>query len=161
MMKKMGYDLASGPDLNFGRGRRTLIWSFIPKEKAPDYYHRTRRGLSYVSTPILSASESEELLYHDHSSGTSSWESDVGVGDIFKDLSMNMVSTSHPEDEDEKMIQSDTDLWIKYLNTLWDIHFEQRESPTEDKVTQINLGDETNPKPIIINESLSPPGKKI
>ena len=63
--------------------------------------------------------------------------------------------------EDEKMIQSDTDPWIKYLNTLWDIRFEQRESPTEDKITQINLGDEANPKPIIINESLSPPGKKI
>jgi len=60
-----------------------------------------------------------------------------------------MVSTSHPEEEDEEMIQSDADPWIKHLNTLWDIHFEQRESPIEDKVTQINLGDEANPKPIL------------
>jgi len=52
------------------------------------------------------------------------------------------------------MIQSDTDLWIEHLNTLWDIHFEQREPPTEDKVTQINLGDEANPKHIFISESL-------
>ena len=68
----------------------------------------------------------------------------------------NIVSTSHPEDGDEEMIQSDTDPCIKHLNTLWDIHFEQREPPTEDKVTQINLGDEANPKPIFISESLSP-----
>jgi len=47
-----------------------------------------------------------------------------------------------------------------HLNTLWDIRFEQRESPTEYKVTQINLRDETNPKPIFICESLSPPKKE-
>ena len=29
-------------------------------------------------------------------------------------------------------------------------------TPTKDKVTQINLGDEANPKPIFISESLSP-----
>ena len=61
-----------------------------------------------MSTPIPSASESEGALYHYHSSGTSSWESDVSVGNIFKDLSVNMVSTSHPEDGDEEMIQLDT-----------------------------------------------------
>ena len=38
--------------------------------------------------------------------------------------------------------------------------FEQREPPTEDKVVQINLGDEANPKPIFISESLSPSEKK-
>jgi len=53
------------------------------------------------------------------------------------------------------MIQSDTDFWIKHLNTLWDTRFEQHEPPTEDKVAQINLGDEANPKPIFISESLS------
>jgi len=31
--------------------------------------------------------------------------------------------------------------------------FEQRELPTEDKVTQVNLGEETNPKPIFMSES--------
>ena len=59
MMKNMGYDLSSGPGLNFSKERRTLLRSFVPKGKAPDYYHRTRRGLGYVSTPIPSSSESE------------------------------------------------------------------------------------------------------
>jgi len=58
------------------------------------------------------------------------------------------------------MIQTDTDPWIKHLNTLWDIHFEQYEPPTEDKVTQVNLRDEANHKPIFISESLSPPEKE-
>jgi len=37
----------------------------------------------------------------------SSWESDIRVDAIFKNLSVNMVSTSHlkGEDEDEEMIQ--------------------------------------------------------
>jgi len=65
--------------------------------------------LGYVSTLILSASESEELLYHNYSSGTSSWESDISVGNIFEKLSVNMVSTSHLKDGDEEMVQSDTD----------------------------------------------------
>ena len=76
--------------------------------------------------------------------------SDVNVGNIFKELSVNMVSISHPKDEDEEMIQSDIDPWIKHLNILWDIRFEQREPPTEDKVTQINLEEEANPKPIFL-----------
>ena len=72
-----------------------------------------------------------------------------------------MISASHLEDRDEEMIQSDTDPWIKHLNTLWDTRFEQREPPTEDKVIQINYGDEANSKPIFISESLSPPWRKI
>ena len=71
-----------------------------------------------------------------------------------------MVSTSHLEDGDEEMIQSNTDPWIKHLNNLWDTRFEQREPPTEDKVVQINLGDEANPKPIFISEGLSPSEKR-
>ena len=64
-----------------------------------------------------------------------------------------MVSTSHFEEdgedtfESEELIQSDTDQWIKHLNTLWDTRFKQNEPPTKDKVTQVNLGDEANPKP--------------
>jgi len=66
-----------------------------------------------------------------------------------------MLSISHLENKNEEMIESDTDPWIKHLNTLWDIRFEQNEPPIEDKVTQVNLGDEANPKPIFISESLS------
>jgi len=100
MMENMGYDLTNGPGLNFGKGRKTLFRFFVPKGKAPDYYHWTRRGLGYVSTLILSAFEFEESLNHNHSSGTSSWESDFSVDNIFKDISVNMVSTSHPEEGD-------------------------------------------------------------
>jgi len=42
MMENMGYDLTNGPGLNFDKGRRTLLRSFVPKGKAPDYYHQTR-----------------------------------------------------------------------------------------------------------------------
>ena len=38
--------------------------------------------------------------HHDHSSGTSSWESDVSIRAICKSLSVNMISTIHLEDED-------------------------------------------------------------
>ena len=107
------------------------IASFIYIEgKDPDYYHKTRRGLSYVSISVSSDSESEEEVYHDSSSATSSWDSDVSIGDIFGSLSVNLVSTSHLEDDREdtfkyeELIQSDSDPWIKHLNTLWDIHFE-------------------------------------
>ena len=58
------------------------------------------------------------------------------------------------------MIQSDTDPLIEHLNSLWDIHFEQREPPIEHKITQINLGDETDPKPVFISESLLPSEKE-
>jgi len=73
-----------------------------------------------------------------------------------------MISASHlenedeDEDEDEEMIQSDTDPWIKFLNALWDIRFEHRDPPTEDKMIQVNLINEANPKLIFISKSLSP-----
>jgi len=58
------------------------------------------------------------------------------------------------------MIQSDIDPWIKHLNTLCDMRFEQLELPTEDKMVQINLRDEANPKPMFMSKSLSPSEKK-
>ena len=42
---KMGYDLCRGESLNFGKGRRISLQPFIPKEKPPNYYNQTRRGL--------------------------------------------------------------------------------------------------------------------
>jgi len=54
---------------------------------------------------------------------------------------VNMISASHLEDDEEdifnseELIQSDSDPWIKYLNTLWDVRFEQCEPIIEDKVT--------------------------
>ena len=165
-MKRMRYDFTKESGLNFGKEKWALLHSFVPKGKAPDYYHKTRRGLDYVSTPVSSDFESEEEVDNDCSSITSSCDWDVSVGVIFESLSVNMISTSHLEKneediiESEELIQSDFDPWIKHLNTLWDIRFEQRVPPNEDKVTQINLGDEANPKPIFISESLSPSEKE-
>ena len=91
--------------------------------------------------PVSSEFESEEEVYHVSSSTTSSWDSDVSSGDIFGSFSVNMVSTSHLEDDgentlkSEELIQSYSDPWIKHLKTLWDTHFEQREPRTKDKVT--------------------------
>jgi len=44
-----------------------------------------------MSTPIPSGPKSEESLYHDHSSGTSSWESGISVGAIFEEFLVNMI----------------------------------------------------------------------
>ena len=65
----------------------------------------------------------------------------MSVSAMSSKVSVNMVSISHLEDDGEdtfksgELVQSDSDPWIKHLNTLWDIRFEQRESPTEVKVT--------------------------
>jgi len=82
------------------------------------------------------------------------WDSDVKVDVIFESLSVNIISASHLEDdgediiEFEELIQLDSESWLN--NTLRTMR------PTEDKVIQINLGDEANSKPIFISESLSP-----
>jgi len=49
----------------------------------------------------LSDPKSEEEVYHDGSSATSSWDSNISIGDIFKNLLVNMVSISHLEDDGE------------------------------------------------------------
>ena len=133
------------------------------KAKTPDYYHKTRRGLGYLCMPVLSDSESDEEVYCDSSSATSSWDSNVSVGGIFESLLVNMISTKHLEDDgedtfkSEELTQSDFNPWIKHRNTLWDVRFTRS---TEDKVIQINLENETNPKAIFISESLLLSGKE-
>src|SRR4051812_47825937 len=72
-----------------------------------------------------------------------------------------MVSAGSLEDledmeYDNSLLEEDDDPWIRHLKTLWDIRFEQREPPTDDKLVQINLGDGFTPKPIFVGEGLSP-----
>ena len=43
-MRKMGYDLQHGKGLNFGKGRRGFLRSFVPRGKPANYYDNTRRG---------------------------------------------------------------------------------------------------------------------
>ena len=87
-------------------------------------------GLGYVFTLVSLDPESEKEVCHDNSLATSSWDSDISIGDIFWSLSMNMASISHVEDDREdtfqskELIQSDPDPLIKHLNTLWDTRFE-------------------------------------
>ena len=56
---------------------------------------------------------------------------------MFEDLSINMVS-ANPLDRLEDMecndslFEDDNNPWIRLLNTVWDIRFEQREPPTDD-----------------------------
>src|SRR4051812_32361357 len=102
-----------------------------------------------------------KMVSHDHSSDMSSWESDINIGTVFEGLSINMVSASPLKNIegmecDDSLFKDDDDLWIRHLNTLWDISFEQREPPTNDKLVQIDLGDGTTPKAIFIGEGLSP-----
>jgi len=112
-MERIRYDFTKESSFNFSKG----IWHYFIYlyRKATIYYHETRRGHGYVSTLVSSDSESEEEIYHDSSSVTSSWDSDVSVGDIFRSLLVNMVSASHLEDdredtfELEELIQSDSD----------------------------------------------------
>ena len=116
MMERMGYDFTKESCFNFNKRKRALLHPFVSKGKDSDYYHKTQRELSYVSTPISSDSRSEEEVYHDSSSATSSWNIDVSIGDIFGSLLVNMVSTSYLEDDredtfkSEELIQSDSDL---------------------------------------------------
>ena len=75
MMKRRGYNFTKKSNLNFGKGKPNLLHSFVPKVKNPDYYHKTQRGLCYVSTSVSSDLEFEKEVYHDSSSATSSWDS--------------------------------------------------------------------------------------
>ena len=113
--RKNGVRFTKGSGLNFGKGKRALLHSFVPKGKEPDHYHRTQRGLGYISMPVLSDFKSEEEVYHDNLSAALSWDSDVSVGGIFERLSVNMVLASHLKDDEEgtfnyeELIQSDSD----------------------------------------------------
>ena len=49
----------------------------------------------------------------------------------------------------------DAEPWAQQLDFQWKKRFEQREPPTEDKVIQVNLGNQDHSKPISISEGLS------
>ena len=99
MMRRMGYNLQRGNGLNFRRGRRGLLWTFVLKGKPADYYDKTRRRLGYITSPARSQSEEDESLPL-HSSSSSEWESDVSVGVVFKSLFVNMTSINQLEQEE-------------------------------------------------------------
>ncbi|ONK77982.1 uncharacterized protein A4U43_C02F12980 [Asparagus officinalis] len=71
-----------------------------------------------------------------------------------KGLMSNMVTVDPPTMEEDDQLSTWEDPWIHRLNIQYGDRFEQRESPTEDKVVQVNMGDEANLKPIFISDSL-------
>ena len=138
-MKRIGYDLNCEDGLNFGKGWRIPLQPFVPEEKPANYYNHTLRGLSYVTLPPQSGSEYDESL-PSQSSDSSSWDSNISVGVVFKKLYANMTFISQAE-QDEDIEPFDTDLWAQQLDLQWEKHFEQREYLTEDKVIQVYVGD--------------------
>ena len=71
-----------------------------------------------------------------HSATSSEWDSDISVGMMFKNLTINMTSSSQLEPAEA----TDEEPWAQLLDLQWEKRFELREPPTEDKVMQVNLG---------------------
>ena len=86
-----------------------------------------------------------------HSASSSEWDSDVSVGTVFNELTVNITSSSQLEPAEATYEEP----WAQQLDLQWEKRFEQREPPAEDKVIQVNLGSQHHPKPIFINEGLS------
>src|SRR3954467_14030432 len=150
MMERWGYRFEDKEGLNHGKGRRT------PLEACNIRGVKDYRGLGYSTAPDQSDVDSNPLARYDHSPDTSSFSSDPSIVTLFEPVSVNMVSAQpEPDDDEIELINTEDDPWIRHLNTLWDIRFEQREPPTDDALLQVNMGDEANPKPIYISDTLS------
>ena len=65
-----------------------------------------------------------------------------------------MIWKSQVEREDD-IEPSNTNPWAQQLDLQWKKYFEQCDPPTEDKIIQIDAGDQTHPKLISVSESLS------
>jgi len=151
-MKKMGYNLKHGEGLNFEKGRRSLLRNFVPKGKPVNYYDSTRRGLGYVTpTPPVTIQFRNDEPIPSLSASSFEWDSDVSVGTMFENLTINMTSSSQLEPTEA----TNEEPWAQQLELQWEKQFELREPPTEDKAMQVNLGSQDHPKLIFISESLS------
>ena len=112
----MGYDLKHGEGLDFGKGRRGLMRNFVPKGKPANYYDSTRRGLGYI-TPTSSATVQvkDDEPIPSHSASSSEWDSDVCIGGMFENLTVNMTSSSLEPAE-----ATDEEPWAQQLNLQWE-----------------------------------------
>ena len=109
----------------------------MPKGKPANYYGKTHRGLGYVTPPTPLQSEDDESILS-HSATSSEQESNVSVGMLFKNLSVNMTSIDQLELE-EAIEMFDAEPQAQQLDLQWKKRFEQREPTTEDRVIQVNL----------------------
>ena len=64
MMRKMGYNLQRGNGLNFRRGQRGLLWTFVLKGKPTNYYNKTRRGSDMLHLPLCFSPKKTNLSHH-------------------------------------------------------------------------------------------------
>ena len=97
-MRKIGYNLKHGEGLNFKKGRHSLLRNFVPKGKPANYYDNTRRGLGYVTpTSLATVQLKDDEPIPSHSVSSSEWDSDVSVGGMFENLTVNMTSSSQLE----------------------------------------------------------------
>ena len=125
----MGYDLTNGHGLNLGKGRRTLLRSFVSNLTITIELTGVWAMCQLQFHQPLSLKSHYTMITHlAHHRGSRTSVSATSSENF-------QVSTSHLKDGDEETIQFDKDPWIKHLTTLWDIRFEQREPPTEDKIT--------------------------
>ena len=98
MMRKMGYNLHHGKGLNFEKGRHDFLRNFEPKGKPANYYDNTHRGLGYVTPPPhITAQSRDNKPIPSRSASSSEWDSDVNVGTMFENLTVNMTSSSQLE----------------------------------------------------------------
>ena len=98
MMRKMGYSLQRENGLNFRKGRRDFLRNFVLKGKPTNYYDNTRRELGYViPTPPTTVRPKDNKQIPSRSASSSEWDSDVSVGMLFKELTVNMTSSSQLE----------------------------------------------------------------
>nr|ABD63198.1 gag/pol polyprotein, related [Asparagus officinalis] len=132
--------------------------AYVPKGRPSKYFSKSRRGLGYASSSSeLCCNISEDsggARSDDQSSTSSAWDSDVSVGDLFKDLIVNMATTDPTKIMEDEQVPLYDEAWDHRVSAQWNGRFEQRKPPTKDKILQINMGNEANLKPIFISDSL-------
>jgi len=70
----------------------------VPRGKPANFYDNTRRGLGYITpTPPATVQSEDNKPILSHSASSSEWDSDVSVGTVFKELTINMTSSSQLE----------------------------------------------------------------
>jgi len=75
-----------------------LLHNFVPRGKPANYYDNTRRGLGYVTpTPPVMVQSKDDKLIPSHSASSSKWDSDVSMGMMVENLTVNMTSSSQLE----------------------------------------------------------------
>jgi len=103
----------------------------MPRGKPANYYDNTRKGLGYVTpTPPATFQSKDDKPIPSHFASSSEWNSDVSVGTMFENFTVNMTSSSQLEPAEA----TDEEPWAQQLDLQWEKRFEQREPPTEDKV---------------------------